>query len=147
LLFFHGQTGFASVHCLLGQCLPYQLRDKSLVFVAFPTSLFTTIPCSDFSPSIVYFLSIAALKKELPPTVEMMRSPWVTFIAFHSKPVLITNKIQSGIGRPHFMQGYPILLANMVTATCSELCLQVLRTKSHDTRTTCQLYISATTGC
>ncbi len=146
MLFFHGQTGFASVHCLLGQCLPYQFHDKSLVFAAFPTSLFTTIPCSDFSPSIVNFLSIAALKRFTTYGGEDEISLGHV-IAFHSKPVLITNKIQSGIGHPHFWQGYPILPANLVSATCSEFCLQVLRTKSHDTRTTCQLSISATTAC
>jgi len=67
--------------------------------------------------------------------------------AFPSKPVLLTNKTQSGIGHSFPLQGYPALPANMVSATCSEFCLQVLRTKSHDTRTTCQLYISATTAC
>ena len=83
----------------------------------------------------------------LPPTVEMMRPPWVTSILFPSKPVLITYRMNEMVlDFPTFCKVIPILPANTVNATCSEFCLLVLRTESHDTRTTSQLFISAITA-
>lgn len=117
-LFFCGQTGFASSLRLLGRSLHQRLflffpHVGSLAIAVFPTSLFTTIPCSDFLPPVVLFLSVTDLSRgyRLAGTI---RSPWVTSSHFPPNPVLLTYRATDGIGLSFPLQGCPALPANLV---------------------------------
>lgn len=87
---------------------------ESLAFATFLARFFTTIPCSDFSPTISICSSISNLPMDYRQS-ERVRSPWVTSTIFPPKLVLLTCRILCcGIGHPHALQGHPILPANSV---------------------------------
>ena len=111
--------GSRALHCLFHQIETVPMTEciESPAFATFPARFFTTIPCSDFSPTISTSLFISNLPVNYHQS-EKVRSPWVTSTIFPPKLVLLTCRILfCGIGLPHFSQGYPILPANSVLSS------------------------------